>query len=203
MKRYNLAPGDFPDIRDYQEKLQEMDFSKFHTLKQKMIDEVDNVLSNDIPRLMDALPRALDSVSQLANASLDNRGPLIYGNNVFGGGGDDANPWADEGDVGDLASGSGRGWALEEYISQYKPQFDSCQKNGLVSGAAAKNVLTSSGLPTAKLRKIWELSDLDKDGNLDLVEFVLAMYLADAVKQGSEIPATLDERMIPPGKPRP
>ena len=53
MKKYNLAPGDFPDIRDFQEKLSEMDFTKFHGLKQKLIDDIEGVLGNDIPRLME------------------------------------------------------------------------------------------------------------------------------------------------------
>lgn len=53
MKKYNLAPGDFPDIRDFQEKLTEMDFTKFHSLKQKLIDDIEGVLGNDIPRLME------------------------------------------------------------------------------------------------------------------------------------------------------
>jgi hypothetical protein len=79
MKKFNLAPGDFPDIHDFQEKLQEMDFRKFHTLKQKLIDDIDSVLGNDIPRLMEALPRSLDTISTaLANAQLDSQGPLIY-----------------------------------------------------------------------------------------------------------------------------
>ena len=59
MKKYNLAPGDFPDIRDFQDKLTELDFSKFHGLKQKLIDDVETVLANDIPRLMGALPRCV------------------------------------------------------------------------------------------------------------------------------------------------
>ena len=53
MKKYNLAPGDFPDIRDFQDKLSEMDFTKFHGLKQKLIDDIEGVLGNDIPRLME------------------------------------------------------------------------------------------------------------------------------------------------------
>ena len=55
MKKYNLAPGDFPDIRDFQEKLTEMDFTKFHSLKQKLIDDIEGVLGNDIPRLMEGI----------------------------------------------------------------------------------------------------------------------------------------------------
>ena len=64
-------------------------------------------------------------------------------------------------------------------------------------------MLTATGLPTAKLRKLWELADIDKDGNLDLEEFVVAMFLADACKSGQDLPPHLDDEMIPPGKPRP
>jgi hypothetical protein len=42
-----------------------------------------------------------------------------------------------------------------------------------------------------------------QDGSLDLEEFVVAMYLADAVKAGQELPPRLDDVMVPPGKPRP
>jgi hypothetical protein len=213
MKKFNLAPGDFPDIRDFQDKLAEMEFSKFHSLKQKLIDDVETVLSHDIPRLMEALPRSLDTVpSALASAVLDRKSPLQYdersdavggGNGSGGGGGagkvggqedDDANPWGDNED--DTV------WALQEYVPKYKAQFDSVQKGGMVTGAGAKPLLTATGLPTAKLRKIWELADIDKDGNLDMQEFVVAMFLADACKGGQELPPRLDEDMYPPGKPR-
>ena len=73
-------------------------------------------------------------------------------------------------------------------------------KDGLVSGSGAKSLLTSTGLPTSKLRKIWELSDIDKDGHLDLQEFVIAMYLSEVSKLGEELPTKLDSAMIPPGK---
>ena len=55
---------------------------------------------------------------------------------------------------------------------------------GMVTGAGAKPILTATGLATAKLRKLWELADIDKDGSLDLEEFVVAMFLADACISG-------------------
>ena len=91
---------------------------------------------------------------------------------------------------------------MQEFVAQFQGQFDSCQKNGLVSGGAAKGVMSASGLPTPQLRKIWELSDIDKDGQLDLQEFTIAMYLMDSVKQGTDLPTRLDDDMIPPGKTR-
>ena len=95
-----------------------------------------------------------------------------------------------------------------------------------MTGGAAKGIMSSSGLPTASmfllnpipnmtevskpvihclmyllaLRKIWELSDCDRDGQLDLNEFVLAMVLIEGAKNGEQIPAQLDPAMIPPGK---
>ena len=57
MRKYDLAPGDFPDIADFQAKLQEMDFSKFNKLKVKLVEDVEMVLGTDFPRLMEALPR--------------------------------------------------------------------------------------------------------------------------------------------------
>jgi hypothetical protein len=74
------------------------------------------------------------------------------------------------------------------------------QKNGLVSGAAAKPILSSSGLPSTQLRNIWELSDIDKDGSLDLEEFVIAKVLIDNLKSGAPMPNKLDDFMIPPSK---
>jgi hypothetical protein len=122
--------------------------------------------------------------------------------------------------------GASSGWELAEYIPTYTPQYNTVQKGGFVTGGAAKGIMSSSGLPTASifllnpipnmtevskpvihcliyllaLRKIWELSDCDRDGQLDLNEFVLAMVLIEGAKNGEQIPAQLDPAMIPPGK---
>lgn len=199
MKKYNLAPGDFPDIAEFQKTLKEFDFSKFQNVKQKYIDDAEHVMSTEFPRLMEALPRSLESYN---NGS----GPAANVPVVFDAAKpapavavaeEEANPWgADEVDYSKPASG----WALSEYVPQYKPHFDCIAKNGLVSGAAAKKVLGGSGLPTASLRDIWNLADVDSDGQLCLHEFVIAMFLIDMVKQGHAVPAALDPEMIPPGK---
>ena len=76
VKKYNLAPGDFPEINDYQSRLREQEFSKFHSLKQKLIDDVESVLVNDIPRLMEALPRSLDPNAENEAATVST--PLVF-----------------------------------------------------------------------------------------------------------------------------
>ena len=45
-----------------------------------------------------------------------------------------------------------------------------------------------------------DLSDLNKDGNLDLDEFVIAMHLIDLAKSGQSIPVTLPPELIPVSK---
>lgn len=45
-----------------------------------------------------------------------------------------------------------------------------------------------------------DLSDLNKDGNLDLDEFVIAMHLIDLAKSGQSLPATLPAELIPATK---
>ena len=53
LKKYNLAPGDFPEITSFSAKLREVKFSEFATLSQNKIDGLDDVLNNDIPKLME------------------------------------------------------------------------------------------------------------------------------------------------------
>uniref|UniRef100_A0A7S3HF70 Calmodulin n=1 Tax=Spumella elongata TaxID=89044 RepID=A0A7S3HF70_9STRA len=201
MKKYNLAPGDFPDIAEFQKSLAEFDFSKFQVIKQKYIDDAEHVMSTEFPRLMEALPRSLDSYATGGPPVPSGHLPIVYDvkpTPAFAVAEDDANPWGD--DAADPVAAKVSGWALSEYVSQYKPQFDSIAKNGLVTGGAAKKVLGASGLPVANLRDIWNLADVDSDGNLDLHEFVIAMFLIDMVKQGHAVPAALDPEMVPPGK---
>ena len=52
-----------------------------------------------------------------------------------------------------------------------------------------------------QLRQIWQLSDIDRDGYFDHHEYVVAMFLCDAVIQkGRPIPAELPASVIPPSK---
>lgn len=60
--------------------------------------------------------------------------------------------------------------------------------------------MQKSKLPNPVLGKIWKLADVDKDGRLDKDEFALAMHLIHVKLNGSEIPATLPEHLIPPSK---
>mmetsp|Transcript_96329 Transcript_96329/g.274498 ORF Transcript_96329/g.274498 Transcript_96329/m.274498 type:complete len:573 (+) Transcript_96329:392-2110(+) len=59
-KTQNLPIGDFPtDLQAFGAKLTELNFTKFNKIKQKHLDQTEQLLSVDIPRLMEQLPRQL------------------------------------------------------------------------------------------------------------------------------------------------
>ncbi|KRZ52366.1 Intersectin-1 [Trichinella nativa] len=65
-------------------------------------------------------------------------------------------------------------------------------KSGYLTGKDARLILSRSGLSNDVLARIWFLSDLDKDGRLNLDEFCLAMGYIDAAKAGITLPAVAD-----------
>ena len=137
----------------------------------------------------------------MLQVTIEGAQPLVFDSpkGAGGGGAAEENPWGDD-DMDDNPAYGADSWALQEYVASYQPRFESLQKGGLLSGGAAKPVQSASGLPAATLKKVWTLADLDKDGSLDLQEFVIAMFLIDNIKKGSDVPAVLDESMIPAGK---
>jgi EH domain-containing protein 1 len=204
LKKYNLAPGDFPELNDFRTKLTEQDFSKFAPLKQRLIDDADHVLGVEFPRLMEALPRAIIEQSAMQYVSTPQPpgsapSAMLLESTASPSSSNSANPFGDDDSFGGKGTSA---WALADYIPQYQQVFNSIQTNGVVTGGAAKSIMGGSGLPTASLRKIWELSDIDKDGTLDLQEFVVAMFLIDMGKKGHPMPDQLDDEMIPPEKKR-
>jgi EH domain-containing protein 1 len=61
MKKYNLSPGDFPDITTFAAKLKDTRFAEFHSLKEEQIALLDKCLTSDIPKLMEELPSERDT----------------------------------------------------------------------------------------------------------------------------------------------
>ena len=51
-KKYNLPPGDFPGLEDCQKKLEERKFDTFSKLNLKLIQDVEELRSRDIPKLV-------------------------------------------------------------------------------------------------------------------------------------------------------
>ncbi|KAL0966537.1 hypothetical protein UPYG_G00296460 [Umbra pygmaea] len=100
------------------------------------------------------------------------------------------------------ASPSDSDWAIR---SDEKGKFDAIFEsllpvNGLLSGDKVKPVLINSKLPLDMLGKIWDLSDVDKDGQLDREEFSVAMHLVYRAMENEPVPSSLPFSLIPPSK---
>jgi epidermal growth factor receptor substrate 15 len=81
---------------------------------------------------------------------------------------------------------------------QFDKVFDSLSPiNDKITGARVKPFLLNSALPVDILGKIWELSDLDQDGNLDREEFLISMQLVSKAKEGSLLPDQLPPSLLP------
>lgn len=64
----------------------------------------------------------------------------------------------------------------------------------------AKAEMVKSKLPNSVLGKIWKLSDIDKDGYLDMDEFALALHLIQVKLEGHDLPVELPDHLVPPSK---
>ncbi|XP_052390540.1 epidermal growth factor receptor substrate 15-like 1 isoform X2 [Carassius gibelio] len=99
-------------------------------------------------------------------------------------------------------SASDSSWTIKpEDKAKYDGIFESLSPiGGLLSGDKVKPVLMNSNLPLDVLGKIWDLSDIDKDGHLDKDEFSVAMHLVYAAREKESVPSTLPTALIPPLK---
>uniref|UniRef100_A0AAY4CI94 Epidermal growth factor receptor pathway substrate 15 n=1 Tax=Denticeps clupeoides TaxID=299321 RepID=A0AAY4CI94_9TELE len=89
--------------------------------------------------------------------------------------------------------------------SEEKLKFDSIFDSlspvgGMLSGEKVKPVLLNSKLPVDILGRVWELSDIDRDGMLDRDEFAVAMYLVYRALEQEPVPMSLPPPLVPPSK---
>lgn len=93
---------------------------------------------------------------------------------------------------------------LEEWeIKKYWEIFQGLKPtNNKLSGEQVSPVLKNSRLSQQQLSKVWELSDIDADGNLDFEEFCITMRLIFDLVNGSisEIPDSLPQWLVPSSK---
>uniref|UniRef100_A0A8C2WBS8 Epidermal growth factor receptor pathway substrate 15 like 1 n=1 Tax=Cyclopterus lumpus TaxID=8103 RepID=A0A8C2WBS8_CYCLU len=112
------------------------------------------------------------------------------------------------GKIWDLADPDGKGYldkqveiGTQEEKSKFDGIFESLAPvNGLLSGEKVKPVLINSKLPLDILGKVWDLSDIDKDGHLDRDEFAVAMHLVYRALEKEPVPTLLPSALIPPSK---
>lgn len=170
---YKLPPGDFPDPQRFKVHMGDIDLDKMPKINTELFDKINEVLGIDIPKLM-----ALISPGRAEREA-------------------QANPFAE--------SSATSGWIID---SPEKTTYDTAfyalnPQNGKLSGQQVKQTLLDTGVPADVLRRVWTLSDIDKDGMLDSDEFAVAMYLCKAVRNGKMLPEKdLPAALIPPSKRR-
>jgi len=189
-RTHRLPPGDFPDLERFKETLKDHDFDTFAKLDEKLVSRIDDVLGIDIPRLMAMIspPKKEEPAPPLQRQH----------SNPFGGaGGGDDNPFEDEPEDEDYVIREREKAAYERQFLMLNPQA------GKLSGAQVKTALVETGVATGVLRKVWTLSDIDKDGKLDLDEFAIALRLCEIAKKSPENPIPfemLPASLVPPSK---
>jgi len=95
-------------------------------------------------------------------------------------------------------------WVIDDSTYRdYQNIFESLgplPENGCITGNVAYEFFSNRRLPIDVLRKIWDLVDFEKSGQLDCEEFALAMFLIERARGGDTIPDELPNVMIPPSK---
>ncbi|KAI8332056.1 hypothetical protein BC941DRAFT_359657 [Chlamydoabsidia padenii] len=92
-------------------------------------------------------------------------------------------------------------WAVTtEEKKQYSKIFKAwdTDKVGYLTGDKAKEIFNQSGLPQNVLMQIWNLSDPNNQGKLNVDEFSVAMHLIYRKLNGYNVPTTLPPELIPP-----
>lgn len=92
-------------------------------------------------------------------------------------------------------------WAIPQQAKlKYTQLFNlhDRSRTGFLSGLQCRDILLQSGLPRNILAEIWNLSDIDGDGQLTREEFILAMHLTNHVRSGQSLPNELPSDLIPP-----
>ena len=98
---------------------------------------------------------------------------------------------------------TGSGWAIDERERSTYYHFFSkldVQNRGQITGEQAVLFFSDSKLPEEVLASIWDLADVNSDGQLNRDEFAVAMYLIrqQRVKGAPPLPTTLPQNLIPP-----
>ncbi|XP_032402744.1 EH domain-containing protein 4 [Xiphophorus hellerii] len=185
-REHHISPGDFPNVTKMQDMLQHYDFSKFPSLKIKLIESVDKMLATKIAVLM-AMIR--EEESKLP--------PAMVSGGAFEGSED--GPFGRGYGEGICAGADADDWIVSRDKHRYDEIFYTLMPvNGKITGVNAKKEMMNSRLPNTVLGKIWKLADCDQDGMLDDEEFALAQHLIQIKLEGYELPNELPNHLVPP-----
>jgi len=206
-KEHGISPGDFPDVEKMRENLKNADFTRFNAIKPRLLEVVDSMLATDIARLMALIPK--EEAMAIEKAGGDPSKPMkqpevqgfLFKGGAFAHEKESSTPFGFGKGEGFDKGADESDWVVNNDRYKSDEQFvDLGPIDGKVSGRIAKEHMLQSKLPNSVLGKIWKLSDIDKDGQLDSDEFALANYLINLKLDGHELPSDLPKHLIPPSK---
>ncbi|KAL2359693.1 hypothetical protein RJZ56_007452 [Blastomyces dermatitidis] len=86
---------------------------------------------------------------------------------------------------------------VPEDVTKFTSLFERSEvQNGLLSGEHAKQIFERARLPNEILGRIWNLADTKQRGALDATEFIIAMHLLSAYRNGT---MRILPQSLPPG----
>jgi len=185
---YNIPVGDFPNLQKMQEKLRGFNgsFRDFPAKSKNKVARLEAALLKDIPALIASIPGMTEAKPEAAS-----------GSNPF------ANP----------ESSIQLNQMQPENRSRYEEDFANLQlqhsemsgepTTSLSGGVVAPHFQKKfEAVQREMLAKIWTLSDIDKDGNLDVDEFCIGMHLCAYLSSNGAnvLPTTLPLTLVPAHK---
>ncbi|CAL8086801.1 unnamed protein product [Calicophoron daubneyi] len=198
-RTHHISIGDFPNLARMQESLSVHDFRSFSVLQPRLIKAVDDMLSNDVAKLMQMIPqeRNLRENDQEQQAQSTVAEPPVRG----GAFDSQDTPFSYQASEGINQGLFDNEWVVEKDRAKADEIFLTLNPvNGKISGESARSYMVKSQLPNSTLRRIWILGDVDRDGCLDEDEFALVCHLIKLKMNGDELPSVLPPHLVPPSK---